>query len=80
MSDNQIARQPYMMHQRTWLEVGRAAQPGNVLLQPLAAVERQGRPVDTDKLAAAVLCDLAAQSAPNEFAVAPTIPAKCSST
>jgi creatinine amidohydrolase/Fe(II)-dependent formamide hydrolase-like protein len=82
MSDNQIARQPYMIHQRTWLQVGHAAHPGKVLLQPLGAIEQHGRhrPVDTDKLAAAVLCDPAAQSAPNELVVAPAIPAKCSST
>ena len=64
------------LEEMTWPEVREAIENRRVVLQPLAAIEQHGPhlPVDTDNLIARSLCQAAADAAPGEFVVAPTLP------
>lgn len=60
----------------TWPEVNEAVEAGKVVLLPIGSVEQHGPhlPLDTDNLLARAVCVAAAERAPRELLVMPTIP------
>lgn len=62
--------------QLTWPEINEAVEAGKVVLLPIGSVEQHGHhlPLDTDNVLARGACIAAAERAPRELLVMPTIP------